>query len=89
LHPAGLWAALTILVEIIGPLLILAGRLVWLGAGMLGVFTVAAMVANAFWTLPAGAAGSWRPTPSSSTSGWRAASCWWRWWRDRRGDMAR
>jgi len=55
-YPAGLWAALTILVEIIGPLLILAGRLVWLGAGMLGVFTVlAAMVANAFWTLPAGA----------------------------------
>ena len=56
LYPAGLWAALTILVEITGPLLILSGRLVWLGAGMLGVFTVlAAMLANAFWTLPAGA----------------------------------
>jgi uncharacterized membrane protein YphA (DoxX/SURF4 family) len=52
LHPATFWAALTIAVEIVGPVLILAGRRVWLGAGMLGVFTgLAAVTANAFWTL--------------------------------------
>jgi uncharacterized membrane protein YphA (DoxX/SURF4 family) len=50
--PPALWAGLTIAVEVIGPLLILIGRLVWLGAGMLGVFTLlAAFVANAFWTM--------------------------------------
>ena len=53
--PPALWAALTIAVELIGPILILAGRLVWLGAGMLGVFTLlAACTANAFWAMPAG-----------------------------------
>jgi uncharacterized membrane protein YphA (DoxX/SURF4 family) len=42
-------------VEIVGPLLILTRRWLWLGAGMLGVFTLlAAITANAFWTLPAG-----------------------------------
>lgn len=55
MSPPALWAALTIAVEIIGPLLILSGRIVWLGAGMLGVFTVlAAITANAFWALPPG-----------------------------------
>lgn len=55
MNPPALWAGLTIAVEIAGPLLILAGRLVWLGAGMLGVFTLlAAITANAFWTMPAG-----------------------------------
>ncbi len=54
--PPAIWAAVTIAVELIGPLLILSGRLVWLGAGMLGVFTLlAAITANAFWTMPAGA----------------------------------
>jgi uncharacterized membrane protein YphA (DoxX/SURF4 family) len=52
LQPAGVFAALTIAVELIGAALVLANRLVWLGAGMLGVFTLlAAVVANAFWTL--------------------------------------
>lgn len=52
MSPPALWAALTIAVEIAGPLLILTGRLVWLGAGMLGVFTLlAAIKANAFWTM--------------------------------------
>ena len=52
LQPAALFAALTIAVELVGPALILADRLAWLGAGMLGVFTVlAAFVANAFWTM--------------------------------------
>jgi uncharacterized membrane protein YphA (DoxX/SURF4 family) len=55
MNPPALWAALTIAVEIVGPLLSLSGRLVWLGAGMLGVFTVlAAITANAFWLLPPG-----------------------------------
>ncbi len=55
MSPPALWAALTIAVEIVGPLLILSGRLVWLGAGMLGVFTLfAAITANAFWAMPAG-----------------------------------
>lgn len=55
MHPPALWAALTIAVEIVGPLLILSGRFVWLGAGMLGVFTLfAAFTANAFWAMPAG-----------------------------------
>ena len=53
--PPALWAALTIAVELIGPILILSGRLVWLGAGMLGVFTLlAALTANAFWAMPQG-----------------------------------
>lgn len=52
MRPPALWAAITILVEIVGPALILCGRRVWLGAGMLGVFTaLAALTANAFWTL--------------------------------------
>jgi uncharacterized membrane protein YphA (DoxX/SURF4 family) len=56
LAPPALWAGLTIAVELVGPLLILSGRLVWLGAGMLGVFTaLAALTANAFWALPEGA----------------------------------
>ena len=47
-----LWAALTILVELVGPLLILLDRALWLGAGALGVFTVlAALIANDFWTM--------------------------------------
>jgi uncharacterized membrane protein YphA (DoxX/SURF4 family) len=52
MSPPILWALLTIAVEIIGPILILTGRLVWLGAGMLGVFTtLAAITANSFWTM--------------------------------------
>jgi uncharacterized membrane protein YphA (DoxX/SURF4 family) len=52
LHPGWLWAALAIAVEIAGPVLIISGRLVWLGAGALGVLTaVATLAANPFWTL--------------------------------------
>lgn len=55
MSPPAAWAATTIAVEIIGSLLVLSGRLVWLGAGMLGVFTVlAALTVNAFWAMPAG-----------------------------------
>ncbi len=52
MSPPAFWAALTIAIELVGPILILSGRFVWLGAGMLGVFTVlAAFTANAFWTM--------------------------------------
>ncbi len=52
LQPAWLWAALAIVLEIGGSLLIVAGRLVWLGAGGLGVLTgVAMLVANDFWSM--------------------------------------
>lgn len=57
MNPPAVWAALTIGIEIVGPLLILANRFVWLGAGMLGVFTLlAAFTANAFWAMPVGQA---------------------------------
>lgn len=50
-----LMAALTVVVEIVGSLLILAGRWVWLGAGMLGVFTaLGAVLAHPFWTMQGG-----------------------------------
>jgi uncharacterized membrane protein YphA (DoxX/SURF4 family) len=52
LHPGWLWAALSIVVEIGGPILVISGRWVWLGAGALGALTaVATFVANDFWNL--------------------------------------
>lgn len=52
LHPGALWAAVTIVAELGGSLLVLSGRYVWLGAGALGVLTaVASIVANDFWAL--------------------------------------
>jgi uncharacterized membrane protein YphA (DoxX/SURF4 family) len=52
LHPAWLWAVLAIVLEIGGSLLVVTGRLVWLGAGGLGVLTVVAMlVAHNFWSM--------------------------------------
>jgi uncharacterized membrane protein YphA (DoxX/SURF4 family) len=51
LHPGAVWAALCILVELGGAALVITGRLVWLGAGALGVLTaVATCVAEDFWT---------------------------------------
>jgi uncharacterized membrane protein YphA (DoxX/SURF4 family) len=52
LHPGAVWAAVTILVELGGSALVISDRLVWLGAGALGVLTaVAALVASDFWAL--------------------------------------
>jgi uncharacterized membrane protein YphA (DoxX/SURF4 family) len=52
LHPGALWAAVMIAVELGGSALVISDRLVWLGAGALGVLTaVAALVANDFWAL--------------------------------------
>jgi uncharacterized membrane protein YphA (DoxX/SURF4 family) len=52
LHPGWLWAALAIIIELGGSALVMLGRLVWLGAGGLGVLTAIAMLtANDFWHL--------------------------------------
>lgn len=52
LQPAPVWAVLAITVEVGGSLLVIFNRLVWLGAGGLGVLTlVAATVADPFWRL--------------------------------------
>jgi uncharacterized membrane protein YphA (DoxX/SURF4 family) len=43
-------ALLSIVVELTGSALVLIGRWVWLGAGMLGLFTaIGAVTAHAFW----------------------------------------
>ena len=45
-------ALLSIFIELTGSVLVLIDRWVWLGAGMLGVFTaVGAVTAHAFWTM--------------------------------------
>jgi len=50
LQPAWLWAAAAIFIEIVGSLLVIFNRFVWLGAGALGCLTgVAMLVANDFW----------------------------------------
>jgi uncharacterized membrane protein YphA (DoxX/SURF4 family) len=52
LDPGWLWASLAIAVELIGSVLVISGRLAWLGAGGLGVLTaIAALTANNFWTM--------------------------------------
>jgi uncharacterized membrane protein YphA (DoxX/SURF4 family) len=52
MEPAASWAAVTIAIELVGALMVVSGRWLWLGAGMLGVFTgLAALKANAFWTM--------------------------------------
>ncbi|WP_369058254.1 DoxX family protein [Caulobacter sp. 73W] len=52
LQPAWLTVAATILVQVGGSALIIAGRLSWLGAGALGVFTaIATLIAHPFWTV--------------------------------------
>lgn len=52
LQPPALFAILTIFVELVGSALVISGRLVWLGAGALGVFTALAMVlAQRFWDM--------------------------------------
>jgi uncharacterized membrane protein YphA (DoxX/SURF4 family) len=49
-RPGWLWAAAAIVVELGGPVLVILGRWVWLGAGGLGVLTAVAMLAaNDFW----------------------------------------
>jgi uncharacterized membrane protein YphA (DoxX/SURF4 family) len=50
LSPVWLVVAATILVQVGGSALVILGRLSWLGAGALGVFTaVATLIAHPFW----------------------------------------
>lgn len=52
LYPGAVWAVLAIIIELGGSVLVISGRLVWLGAGALGVLTaIACLVADHFWTL--------------------------------------
>jgi uncharacterized membrane protein YphA (DoxX/SURF4 family) len=52
LHPGWLWASVVIIVELVGSVLVVANRWVWLGAGALGVLTAVAMLtANNFWVM--------------------------------------
>lgn len=54
LHPANLAAAAVIVLELGASLLVLSGRLRWLGALALAVFTAAAaLMANRYWEAPA------------------------------------
>jgi len=51
-HPPEMTAALTIFIEIVGSALLLSGRLVWLGAGAMGIFTLlTAFIASPFWAM--------------------------------------
>ena len=55
LTPPALFATATIATEIMGSVLVLSGRLRWLGAMWLAGFTlIATFIANAFWTMPPG-----------------------------------
>lgn len=52
IQPLWLVAALTILVELGGSILVLVDRMVWLGAGAMGVFTVLTIpLVHHFWTM--------------------------------------
>jgi uncharacterized membrane protein YphA (DoxX/SURF4 family) len=52
LRPGWMWAIATIAVQLTGSALILSGRYIWLGAGMLGVFTGATeVISHRFWEL--------------------------------------
>lgn len=52
LQPAAFWAAATIAVQLIGSVLVISRRFLWIGAGALGVFTAsAALLAHDFWNM--------------------------------------
>jgi uncharacterized membrane protein YphA (DoxX/SURF4 family) len=53
-EPASAAAFATILLELGASFMVLSGRLRWLGASLLAIFTLAAsMLANRFWSVPA------------------------------------
>ena len=52
LEPAIAVVGLTIVVQLGGSLLVILGRVAWLGAGALGVFTaIATLIAHPFWQI--------------------------------------
>jgi uncharacterized membrane protein YphA (DoxX/SURF4 family) len=63
LHPGDVCAVLAIIVELVGPTLVISGYFVWLGAGALGVLTViAAAAAHSFWSHSTGSGCSSTPS---------------------------
>jgi uncharacterized membrane protein YphA (DoxX/SURF4 family) len=55
LHPPGLWAIFVILVQIVGTVLLIVGRFVWLGAAALAALTaVIAFSTYDFWSMQGG-----------------------------------
>lgn len=53
LEPAALFNVATVIVQLGGSALIIAGRLSWLGAGALGVFTALTIpLVHHFWSIP-------------------------------------
>lgn len=52
LEPAAAIAVAVIAVQLLGSAMVISGRHIWLGAGMLGVFTLMTIpIAHAFWTM--------------------------------------
>jgi uncharacterized membrane protein YphA (DoxX/SURF4 family) len=50
MYPPVFWAVLAIIVQITGSAIIISGKRIWLGAGILAVFTAATnVVAHRFW----------------------------------------
>lgn len=77
LQPAAPLAILVIAGELGAAAMILSGRLRWLGAAWLALFTVAAsFIANRYWEM-AGMQRLAAANSFTSTWAWPAASCWW------------
>ena len=77
LSPAPVYAVLVIALELIASAMILTGRLRWLGAAALAIFTLAATgMALRFWSCLSGRNASWSPMPSSNIWDSWAACCW-------------
>jgi uncharacterized membrane protein YphA (DoxX/SURF4 family) len=50
MHPPVFWSVLTIIVQLTGSAIIISGRRIWLGAGMIAVFTALTdVVVHRFW----------------------------------------
>ena len=57
LNPPAAFNLATLVVQLVGSALVISGRYVWLGAGMLGVFTALTIpIAHPFWTMTGHAA---------------------------------
>lgn len=55
-EPAPVFLIATVATQLIGSALVISGRYVWLGAGMLGVFTfLTILLVHSFWAMPEGA----------------------------------
>lgn len=76
LEPAALFNVATVVVQLTGSLLVIAGRHVWLGAGVLGVFTgLTVLLVHHFWTMAEEPFRTIALIPRSSTSA-SSEVCW-------------